>query len=263
MKKKNASLTLSGGGGLGLAHVGALRILEHRYNFNYYAGVSAGAIVVACHVCGISADEISKIIHEQNFLSFAFESSETNFGFVHGKKVFTLLEKVFQKKTFEEIEEKLGKKLRIYATNFQNGKQICLKSGLISKAVMASLSIPILFDPFQYNGMFLVDGGLSGNFPIQKTLNEYPDECIGIDVATSLDENIDLSKKTFFGKAKGFQSALERTFRIFFASQKNYDETLHRLHVLQPDLSNFKTIDIFKLKEIEKKGEEYAKNFYF
>lgn len=262
IEKELASLTLSGGGGLGIAHIGALEILEQQYEFNYYAGVSAGSIVAACHYVGYCAKEISEIVHSQNFLSFAFEGSETNFGLVHGTKVFALLEKIFHKKTFEEIEKKSGKKLRIYATNFQNGEQVCLSTGLISKAVMASLSVPILFDPLQYKNMFLVDGGLSGNFPIQKTLEEYSGKCIGIDVATSLNENINLSEKTFFGKPKGLQSVLERTFRIFFKSQKNYDIKNPRLHILFPNLSEYKTIDIYKLKEIEEVGKKCAKEAF-
>ena len=256
------SLTLSGGGGLGLAHIGALKILEQKYHFDYYAGVSAGAIVVAAHACGYPAGKISELVHDINLFSLAFDGSKTNFGLVQGEKVLKLLEEIFQRKTFEDLEQK-NIVLRIYATNFQNGARICLCSGSIPKAVMASLSVPILFDPFEYNGKFLVDGGLSGNFPMVETLAEYTGQCIGIDVATSLDEDLDFNEKTWFGKPKGLQKTLERTFRILFKNQQTFDSQSPQIEtIFRPDLTDFKTIDIHRLREIEDAGEKCVEDFF-
>ena len=253
---KTAALVLSGGGGLGLAHVGALRVLENQYTFNYYAGVSAGAIVSAAHSCGYSAAEISEIVHDINFFSLAFDRSQTNFGLVQGEKVFALLEGVFQKKTFEELEKE-NIALRLYATDFQTGERVCLRSGSIAKAVMASISVPILFDPLEYNGRFLVDGGLSGNFPMEETLEQYEGQCMGIDVATSLNSDINFGEKSWFGKPKGLQQTLERTFRILFKNQQSFNVNNPKIEkIITPNLTAFKTIDILKLKEIEKAGEE-------
>ncbi len=260
MKQKSA-LVLSGGGGLGLAHVGALKFLEKKYDFEYYAGVSAGAIVAASHAVGKSADEISEIIFSQNFFSLAFDFSKSNFGILRGQKVLNLLEEVFENKTFEELEIS-GKTLKIYATNFQNGDRVEISSGKISEAVMASLSVPILFEPLQKDGKWLVDGGLTGNFPMEETLANYAGEkIVGIDVATSLDEEKDFSQKKWFGKAAGMQNTLERTFRIFFKAQQNFDKNDSRLQIFTPDLTEFKTIDITKLRAIEDAGEKCVQEF--
>ncbi len=254
---QKSALVLSGGGGLGLAHVGALKILEKNFDFDYYAGVSAGAIVSASHAVGYSAEEISEIIHSQNFFSLAFDFSGSNFGILRGKKVYALLEEIFHGKTFEELESQ-GKMLRIYATDFQTGERVEISSGKISEAVMASLSVPVLFEPFLLQKKWLVDGGLSGNFPVSETLENYSGEKIlGIDVATSLDFSKDFSQKKFFGKITGIQNTLERTFRILFKSQQYFDEKNPRLRIFTPNLSTFKTIDIHKLKEIEDAGETY------
>jgi len=254
--KPKAALVLSGGGSLGVAHVGALKVLEKKYDFEYYSGVSAGAIVAAAHSIGKSAEEISEIILNQNFLSLAFDFSHSNFGILRGEKIKKLLDETFKEQTFEDLE-KFGKTLRIYATNFQNGERIEISSGKISDAVMASLSVPILFEPHQYNGIWLVDGGLTGNFPMQETMQKYEGEkIIGIDVATAISNDKDFSHHTIFGKVSGMQSVLERTFRIFFKTQNNYDASDKRLKIYTPKLEKFKTIDITKLKEIETAGEE-------
>lgn len=257
--KPKAALVLSGGGSLGVAHVGALRVLETKYNFEYYSGVSAGAIVAAAHSIGKSAEEISELILNQNFFSLAFDFSHSNFGILRGKKIKKLLDETFKEKTFADLK-KSGKTLRIYATNFQNGERVEISSGKISDAVMASLSVPILFEPHQYNGIWLVDGGLTGNFPMQETMQKYKGEkIIGIDVATSIHKDKDFSHNTIFGKISGMQSALERTFRIFFKTQNNYNISDKRLKIYTPKLEEFKTIDITKLKEIETAGEECCK----
>lgn len=263
-KKISAALVLSGGGGLGVAHVGALKILEKKYEFEYYAGVSAGAIISAAHAVEYTADEISELIHSQNFFKLAFDFSSSNFGILRGEKVKKLLDEIFQKKnitTFEELE-KIGKKLVIFATDFANGERVEISSGNIADAVMASLSVPIVFEPFKKDEKWLVDGGLSGNFPMQEVMNFYSGKkIVGIDVATSLDETKDFSEKKFFGKASGIQNTLERTFRIFFKTQQTFDRSDPRLEIHTPDLTKFKTIDITKLREIEAAGEECIRNF--
>jgi NTE family protein len=255
--KEKASLTLSGGGGLGVAHIGALSILENKFYFDYYSGVSAGAIIVAAHACGYKAEEISKIVHKQKFLSYLWDKSHTNYGIIHGTKIFNLLKDIFKNKKIEDLQTV---KLKIFATNFETGIRHCFTSGSIAHAVMSSLSLPVILDPFFYENKFFVDGGLSGNFPIQDTLDNYKGKCIGIDVATCLKKE-EFGKKTFFGKPKGLQNSMERMFRIFFKSQQNFNENHKNLVLLTPNLSTFKTIDIFKLKEIEKVGKDYVKSF--
>lgn len=259
---QKAALSLSGGGGLGLAHIGALRILEQHHSFEYYSGVSAGAIVSAAHAIGYTASEISEIIHTQNFFHLAFDFSGSNFGILRGKKVENLLTEVFQNTTFEELKKR-GKTLVIFATDFSTGERVEISSGKISDAVRASLSVPVLFEPVQRDGKWLVDGGLSGNFPISETMQNYSGEkIIGIDVATSLNTTVDFSEKTFFGKAAGIQNTLERTFRILFKNQQHFNANDPRLEIFTPHLSEFKTIDLTKLRAIESAGQQCIQNKY-
>lgn len=257
----NYSLTLSGGGVRGVAHVGMLKILEQQYQFDYYAGASAGSIVAAAHACGYSAKEISEIIYKQKFRKLIFDFSKTNFGLVRGKKVLTLLEEVFMGKTFEDLQQK-GITLRVYATDFQTGDRVCLCSGSIAKAVMASISFPIFFDPLAYQGRFLVDGGISGNFPMEETFAEYSGKCIGVDVGTPMRSDIDFSAKNFFGKLNGLQVAMEQTFRIFFKTQQRFPKDHPQIErIFIPDLSDFRAVDFSRMKEIEKVGEAEALKF--
>ncbi len=60
--RPRVALVLSGGGALGLAHVGVLRILEElRVPIDCVAGTSMGAIVGGLYAAGYSPDELERI----------------------------------------------------------------------------------------------------------------------------------------------------------------------------------------------------------
>ena len=56
-------LALSGGGARGLAHIGALKVLEESHvPIDMLAGTSAGGVVGALYACGLSAAEIKEVV---------------------------------------------------------------------------------------------------------------------------------------------------------------------------------------------------------
>jgi NTE family protein len=250
---KKSALVLSGGGGLGVAHVGVLSVLEKKFDFDFLTGSSAGAIVAAGIACGVPIEKISELLHRQNFFMLAFDFSSSNFGFLRGEKVFKLLREVFQDRTFEDLPKE--KELIVCATDFQTGELVKINTGDIASAVRASLSVPILFEPFFHKERWLVDGGLSSNFPLDIAITQYKGEkIIGVDVSTDLSGEVRCEEKKLFGKILHFQPTLERTFRILFKSQQRilpYDD---RTTILRPKLCEYSTLDLGKLKEIEKKG---------
>ena len=61
-------VVLSGGGAKGLAHIGALKIIEEAgIRIDYIAGTSMGAIVGALYSSGYSATQLDSIFHDINF----------------------------------------------------------------------------------------------------------------------------------------------------------------------------------------------------
>lgn len=253
------ALVLSGGGALGAAHIGVLKAIESHYSFDTFAGVSAGAIVVAAYACGKAPHEISEILHSQNFFTLAFDFTASNFGILRGDKVLKLLEDIFEGRTFEDLLPE--KKLFIGATDFLTGEFVLISSGSIATAVRASLSVPVLFEPVQRDGKWLGDGGLSQNFPVTHIAELFPENpIIGVDVATSLRQDFDFSSHRFFQKTLSLQKILEQTFRIFFKNQqpKSFPKNVF---CIRPDLSAFASADITALKAIEMEGEKAGENF--
>src|SRR5690606_35773793 len=67
-KDVKVGLVLSGGGAKGLAHIGALKVIEESgVQIDYIAGTSMVAIVGALYSAGYSAHQLDSIFHEINF----------------------------------------------------------------------------------------------------------------------------------------------------------------------------------------------------
>ena len=63
----NLGVVFSGGGALGLAHIGAIKALEeYGIEPKYVAGTSMGAIIGVMYAAGYSADEIMEIVSIEN-----------------------------------------------------------------------------------------------------------------------------------------------------------------------------------------------------
>lgn len=249
--QKTSALVLSGGWALGVAHLGAVAaLLEQGYVFDWYAGVSAGAIITAGLALGKSPTELRDIILETKLLSLAFDFTWKKWGLLSGSKVTAVLTEIFGEATFRD----LATPLQICATNYENGERLIIKTGKIIDAVQASLSIPLLFTPFYHPdlGIYCVDGWLSHNFPVDLAVREYTGDCItGIDVNTSLASPLAEDKSLL---KVSVTENMQRVFKIFFRNQSIPDDP--RVRLIRPDLTDFTSFDIFKLEGMYQKWYE-------
>ena len=259
--KKESALILSGGGALGLAHIGVLENLEKHYEFNYLAGVSAGAIVAAGYACGMNSVQIKHAIDQTDIFSLAFDLSWKNSGIISGDMILEKLSKIYGDRTFEDLKVPLT----IGATDFSTGERVNITSGKIADAVRASLSIPVLFEPYVHadTDRYLVDGGLSQNFPLDLAIKEYEGpHIIGINVANikPLPEDFDTTK--FFGRNQDLFKSIQRTFRIFFQNQQTHFPEDPRVNLIEPDLSDYSsaTLSRAKFEEIIEIGKNTPLN---
>ena len=89
-----ADLVLEGGGVKGIGLVGAISVLERRgWKFSRIAGTSAGAIVGALVAAGFTADELTAIMKEVNYLKFRDGGGILDHLGVFGKGLALLVEK--------------------------------------------------------------------------------------------------------------------------------------------------------------------------
>ncbi|NVO09442.1 MAG: patatin-like phospholipase family protein [Bacteroidales bacterium] len=180
--KKNIALVLSSGGARGLAHIGVIdEITERGYTITSIAGSSMGAFVGGLYASGnidkfrewvINLDKL-KIF---NLIDFTLSSQ----GFIRGERVF---EKMRKLKIIPEIDiENLPIRYIAVAADIINNKEVAFDKGNLYKAIRASISIPNVFTPIEYDGGILVDGGVLNPMPINKVLRSNNDLLIAVDL---------------------------------------------------------------------------------
>ena len=178
---KEFGLTLGSGGARGIAHIGFLKALEENgIKPSYICGCSMGAIVGACYAHGMTPDEmIASAKKLKLFQILALDPFPyNNKGFAQGAKLEKVLAKYLKGATFENLNIPFS----CVSYDLLEGKTIWHKEGNLLRAVRASCSIPIVFEPVKDSGRLLVDGGINERVPIKYTREMGADIVIAVDV---------------------------------------------------------------------------------
>jgi len=175
-KNKKVGLVLGGGGARGFFHLGLIKgIQELGIEISEISGTSIGAVVGLMFATNPKND-FEKVAKEMDF----FDLSRTmvlGMGLKNKKNIEKFLGKYIEVNNFENLKIKT----RINATDINNREEVIFDKGEIYPAVIASISIPGVFPPFEYQNKFLIDGGMSNNIPI--TLIEKSDRIIVSDIS--------------------------------------------------------------------------------
>jgi NTE family protein len=202
-------LALSGGGALGLAHIGVLRYLEeHRIPVDRIAGTSMGGLLGGLYATGHNAKDLERIVLEANWDDLLrttpkyedriiSEKQEWNritglysiplglgfslpAGINSGQALVGLLSAETAPYWDVQNFDDLPIPFRCVATDLVSGEATVLREGHLPRALRATMAIPGIFTPVQWNGRILVDGGLVNNFPADVAKDMGADVVIGV-----------------------------------------------------------------------------------
>ena len=164
LKQPKIGLALGSGGAKGLAHIGVIKVLEkNNIPIDFIAGSSMGALVGAIYALNQDIDRLEEIALESTWRTgFSIFDPTLKGGLVKGKRLENLVRTwIARDLNFADLKIPLT----VVATDLCTGKEIDIKQGNIIKAVRASLSVPIVFQPVKYKNRLLADGGLSNPLP--------------------------------------------------------------------------------------------------
>jgi len=170
LNRKNIGLALGGGGAKGLAHIGVLKVLEEKgYKIKYIAGTSSGALIGGLYAFYKDAKKVEEIVLEQDIKSVvrAFSDIDIRKGVVKGGKVKELIESYIGEVNIEDLDIKFA----TVTVDIVTGEKVAINTGLLSDAIVASGSLPYLFQPKKRDDALLIDGGLVEPVPV-RTLKE-------------------------------------------------------------------------------------------
>ncbi|MDR1544278.1 MAG: patatin-like phospholipase family protein [Prevotellaceae bacterium] len=187
-QKHRVGITLSGGGALGFAHIGALQALEDCGIYpEIISGASMGSLVGAFYANGYSPSEIYDFVKNERFNHplkiLAPTLKRSQLGLSSQKNILKVIKKYIPHNSFE----KLQKPLYVCVTNLTTGNAEYIHNGEeLYTYLLASSAIPTIFEAVEIDSMIYVDGGVLNNLPAQ-VIREQCKYLIGIDVKPPTD----------------------------------------------------------------------------
>jgi NTE family protein len=227
-KQYKTGLVLSGGGARGFAHLGVIEALNEAGIFpDVISGTSAGAIIGALYADGHNPRKILKLLNIGSRLDFMRPALPRE-GLLQINSIIKILKTSLHSKEFKDLKIPLF----VSATDLNNGKAVYFSKGDLLCPVIASASIPVLFQPVKIDDISYVDGGVLDNLPIRPIENKCQ-ILIGSFV----------NPVGYIEKISGLINIAERTFMLsmskeIFEKAKRFD-----LFIAPLELRHFKILD--------------------
>ena len=165
-KNKNIGLALGSGGPRGLAHIGVIKALEeHGIPIDIVAGTSVGSLIGGLYLSLGSIGMVEKIFTKLKITDLAamFSDFGLKSGIIKGNKLEEFLEKYIGETLIENLPRPYG----AVATNISSAEEVEIQRGRLTKAIRASSSLPGVMNVANFEGNYLIDGGVSQPVPIR------------------------------------------------------------------------------------------------
>lgn len=193
-----------GSGGLKCAAViGLMQVLEQEgVQLDMIVGCSGGSVFGAAIALGFNSDQIIEtrertwtkdITKKISFKSIAKIIAPRYF---KTKDIIGIFDDTIMSKN---IEEAFGAdttfsdtQIPFYCvtTDFHTGESVVISDGPLAKAIRISSGIPVIFQPVDWNGKLLIDGGLSNPLPVDVAIQQGADIIIAVGFETPLTPTI-------------------------------------------------------------------------
>ncbi len=275
-KDVKIGVVLSGGGAKGLAHIGALKVIEEAgIKVDYIGGTSMGAIVGGLYASGYTAGQLDSIFRKTNLadliqdniprsaksfyeksasekyaLTLPFNNLKLSFpqAYSGGQNIYNELVRVlYHVKDIGDFGQ-LPIPFVCIATNVETGDEVILDRGFLPEAIMASGTLPSLFEPAPMGDKVLIDGGVVNNYPIDEVRKMGADVIIGVDVQQGLRTREGLLSATeILLQINNYRSAVD-----MIEKSKNTDI------YIKPNITDYSVVDFNSGQKIIDGGAEAA-----
>lgn len=212
LPRKKVAIVLSGGGAKGVAHIGALKVIEELgIPIDYVAGTSIGAIVGGLYSIGYTSEQLEIMVKQTNWIdlltdkisrdaipfpsklddskyliSMPIKNNEKSGGIIRGRNISQLLQQLAGEYNDITNFDSLPIPFACIATDMATNQKEVIRSGKLSEAMQASMAIPVVFTPLYSDKKVLIDGGFKDNLPIDVAKSMGADIIIAIDAQSEL-----------------------------------------------------------------------------
>ena len=274
--RPRVGLVLSGGGAKGMAHVGALKVIEELgIPIDYIAGTSMGSIVGGMYALGYTSVQLENYIRDadwENLLTdrvqrrhvSIYEKGERKrywlqfptkgrkfdlpLGILTGQNISNLFTQLASPAYAQTDFSKLTIPFVCVATDIETGASVVIEQGNLVKAMRASMAIPSVFIPETIDGKRLYDGGLTNNLPADLLRDKGIDILIGIDV-TSQPETTEINN---------IYQVMEQVVFMSSLPLKEANKKLCKI-LITPDISEYSASSFSAVDSLIVRGERAAR----
>lgn len=259
-----------GGGARGLAHVGVIRVLEKNGLVpDVVAGTSMGGLVGGLFAAGISAKRMTEMIGGMDLDRAAggpagrtlLKRSRNMFEHVmlsdYRNRVFTRmgLEKedavqaYIKRYVGNVLIEDLPVKFLCNAVDLVSGREVLFTKGRLYRAMRATMSLPVVFEPVRERRRLLVDGGVLNSAPVEAAREAGAEVTVLVDIHRPL-------KRMPPEKIKSAFQIVQRTVDV--AAAASFDERASRADFVLRVPVDQGVLQFSRPEPIVRKGERIA-----
>ncbi len=252
LEKTPFSLVLSGGGALGIAHLGVIADMEQKgLRPSEIVGTSMGGIIGACLSIGMREAEIyehiAAFVKVSNWIKFSFSGN----AIVDNDKIAKIFTTLFEGRKMNETRIPL----KVVATDLLTGEKRLFGPEddiAIKDAVLATMAIPGIFEEHTIEGIPYGDGFLCENLALSEATY---DTVLAVDVlgSGSFEKNL---PDNFF-KTHNVLEMFERSMRLLIYNQtKLIRRSVDKYIILiEPKTQDYATYQFHKYDEIRALGK--------
>jgi NTE family protein len=240
-------LVLSGGGIRGVGHLGVIKALEEAgVKIDYISGTSAGALVGAMYSFGYKPDEILQVVVSTSFFK-SMRIAWTMKGLLSIEGLHELLLKYIPSNSFDSLRIPLV----VAATDIKRGRVEYFSQGELIPALLSSSCVPVVFNPYRFNGILYVDGGMLDNLPV-KAIHDKCDVIIGSH-CNFINSEFDV---------KNIRSVIERSLLMAINGNTSMSKQLCHVLIEPPEIGKFSGFDLSKAQDIFDIAYRYTKETF-
>ncbi len=211
--RASVGIALSGGGAFGLAQIGVLKYFEdHHIPIDYIGGTSMGGLIGGFYATGLTPSELEEIVRDakwDDLLSPNYQFHDAPIvekqpwniqsgtftlrfgkrlalpvGINSGQSLALLLSRNTQAYSNLDSFDQLPTPFRCVATDLVTGSSFVLDHGSLPKALRATMALPGIFTPVNWDGKVLIDGGITDNIPVDVVRRMGAQKVIAISLET-------------------------------------------------------------------------------
>jgi NTE family protein len=277
MRRLKVGLALGGGGARGLAHIGALEVLEETaIPVDMVSGTSIGATIGGAYLLNGRAaalrERMYEFIESESFKQAGFDIlrerqddeyrgifdsmaqtfrrgmmysySITRQSIISHETFFQINDRLFGEKQIQD----LSKPFSAVSLDITTTTEYIWTKGSLREAVMASSAIPGFFPPVELDGRILVDGGWTNSVPVR------PTKALGADIIIAVDTSRE--REAPFEYKRGIDLMLRTAFIMM--------KTLREIQleeadvVVQPQVMDIHWADFRNPDKLVERGREAA-----